>query len=162
MNARLLIMLLFLLLQPCGETFARGFRSPAQIGQPQMLAQGQSRPAQIRPVSPERVRQAVDSIAQAWNGEGLPALLDNSFASRDRLLDTMLTVVPRDARLRVTAVQSVATLDQIIETLPGQPPKRISTVSVLVETQIEFNDPVTGFQRLRGLNEFLLRFTETD
>jgi len=37
---------------------------------------------------------------------------------------------------------------------------RVSTVSVIVLTQIEFSDPQTGFQRLDGTNEWTFRVTE--
>lgn len=162
MNARPLILLTLALLLPCGDAASRSFRSLAPLGKPMSLGVGQKRPPNIRPVSTERVRQAVDAMAQAWNGDGLADFLDNGFPSRDRLMDTLRTVVPRDARLRVTAVSSISTLEQIIETLPGKAPRRISTVSALVDTQIEFNDPSNGFQSLRGRNEFLLRFVEPE
>jgi len=161
MKTRLLLSLLAALVFSSGA-HARSFREMNPIGQPEPLGAHQTRPTTVRAVSQDRVRQAMDGIAQAWSGGNISRFLDANFANGNRLADTVREVVPRDARLRIISVRSAATLDQRMESPPGQAAKRISTVSALVESQIEFNDPTRGFQTLKGTNEYILRFVETD
>jgi len=75
------------------------------------------------------------------------------------LFATVVEVVPRDAILRLLFIQGVATLDQYEQTRE-EGSVRVSTVSVIVLTQIEFSDPQTGFQRLDGTNEWTFRVTK--
>lgn len=139
---------------------ARSFRNINPIATPGKQPPGTERVAHPQPVDPALVRQAIDQIAAAWNTGALGPLLDETFVNRQRLLDTLQNVAPREARIRVLAVRSVATLDQFLAPEEKGGDKRISTVSAVVETQIEFNDPRTGFQRLTGTNEFILRVVE--
>ncbi len=77
------------------------------------------------------------------------------------LLDALDTKVPRDARLRVLAIDSIHTLEQ--STSPGgagRKPVRKSLVAVIVRTALEFNDPLEGFQRRDGENEYIFEVQE--
>jgi hypothetical protein len=68
--------------------------------------------------------------------------------------------LPRDAKLRVLGIESIQTLEQTIDVTPDDQQTRISVVTATVRSQLEFDDPVSGFTRLDGTNEFLLRIKE--
>lgn len=134
---------------------AREFRSIQPISRPESLPPGARPIIDLRPVPREAVARAVEGVARAWNGGALDAWLSADFAARDRLLDTIAEAVPRDARLTVLAVQSVSTLSQY-----AQDGKVVSTVSAVVRSQVEFNDPTAGFRRLEGSGEWYFRVEE--
>jgi hypothetical protein len=114
----------------------------------------------IRPVSAARVEAVVREIASAWNTPRLGPLLSANFYDRSRLLDALQTKVPRDARLRVLGIQGVQTLSQYLQKGTAGKEQLVSRVSVTVQTQVEYNDPKAGFQRLEGTNEYILLITE--
>jgi hypothetical protein len=127
---------------------------------PQALPPGARVAAVARPVSAASVDAAVRQLAAAWNTPTLRPLLADNFFDKDRLLDA-LNRVPRDARLRVLAVQGSNTLNQWIEKRrDGAGEEYVSRVSATVRTQVEFNDPRAGFQRLDGTNELVLLVRE--
>ena len=71
----------------------------------------------------------------------------------------MDTLVPRDAILSVQSVQGIQTLQQYL--MPADEGEDlVSIVSATVRTQLEFNNPSTGFVRLPGVNEFVLQVTQ--
>ncbi|HRA23932.1 MAG TPA: hypothetical protein PLK52_10245, partial [Usitatibacteraceae bacterium] len=72
------------------------------------------------------------------------------FQRRAELADAMQAKVPRDASLRVTAIQGWQVLDQW--RLGGA---LVSRVSVTVRTQVEFSD-AAGFQARDGTNEWVM------
>jgi hypothetical protein len=115
--------------------------------------------AAIRPVERDRVEAAVRQLAQAWNTPALPAYLAPNFYGKERLLDTLASSVPKDARLRVLSIQGVQTLAQYVQARDGGE-VMVSRVSVTARTQVEFNDPKAGLKRLDGTNEFILQVTE--
>jgi len=154
MIRRLFVALLLLALLPA-QALARGFPGIQPIATPGVIPAGATRVDVLRPVDRSLVEQAVEDVAEAWNGGGLSDLLSDDFRNRSRLFDTIAEVVPRDARLNVLAVQAVSTLEQYL--LDGQ---RVSTVSAVVRSQIEFNEPETGFQRLEGTGEWYFRVEE--
>jgi hypothetical protein len=118
------------------------------------------RPERFQPVDPALVSEALQALARAWNTGSLEPLLADNFTNRQRLLDTLQEVAPRDARLQILGVQSVVTHDQILQRGEDGAMRRVSTVTAVALTQIEFNDPRTGFQRLQGTNEYTFRVTE--
>jgi hypothetical protein len=101
-------------------------------------------------VSRERVEAAVREIVAAWGDRRLDEVLAAGFYDRDRLRDVIEARVPRDARLRIVAIQGFQVVDQWLlgRTL-------VSRVSVTVRTQLEYNDPAAGLQRRDGVNDFL-------
>lgn len=114
----------------------------------------------VRPVPAAKVEQAVKKIVGAWNSPDLAPMLADNFYDKSRLIDALLTKVPRNARLRVLSVQGIQTLNQYLQnTAPGVE-QLVSRVSVTVRTQVEYNDPQAGFQRLDGNNEFILLIAE--
>jgi len=123
---------------------------------PGMLPPGARVAATSHPVSASAVDQAVRQVAAAWNTPSLRQLLADNFFDKDRLLDA-LNRVPRDAKLRVLAVEGINTLAQWIEKRrDGAGEEYVSRVSAIVRTQVEFTDPRAGFQRLDGTNELVL------
>jgi hypothetical protein len=114
----------------------------------------------LRPVKVAWVDAAVQELAASWNTPQLRPLLTDNFYDKDRLLDALNAQVPRDAKLRVLGVQGIQTLSQYLLKNPAGTEELVSRVSVTVRTQVEFNDPRTGFQRLDGTNEFILRVVE--
>lgn len=120
-----------------------------------LLPSGAMRIAPAAPITRERIEAAVRQIAAAWTLRELDAVLSPRFYDRQRLLDTVQARVPRDAKLRIVAVQAWQVTDQY-----RLGPSVVSMVSVTVRTQLEFNDPVAGYQVRDGTNDFLISLTE--
>jgi len=116
--------------------------------------------ATLRPVPPALVEAAVKRLAASWNTPALAARLAPNFYGRDQLLDTLQARVPRNAVLRVLGVQGVQTLEQYVQAEAAGQAVLVSRVSATVHTQVELNDPASGFQRLEGTNEIVLLVTE--
>ncbi len=108
-----------------------------------------------------RVRDAVRRIAEAWNNGDMDRLLLPGFPNRQRLLDTLDQSVPRDARLAVLSVDAISTLGEQEQDQADHGKLTIRTVSAIVSSQIEFDDPVTGHQRLEGRYEWILQFRDS-
>lgn len=134
---------------------ARTFRSIQPIARPSAVPDGAVAVDEMQPVPRHQVEQAVQAVARAWNSGELDPLLADSFVNKSRLLDTIAEVVPRDARLTILGIQAVSTLEQY-----RQEDKVVSRVSAVVRSQIEFNDPITGFQRLEGTGEWYFQVEE--
>lgn len=145
------------------HVYAQEVRQLNRIATPstaQKLPPGTRTGASQQPVSAARVEEAVKKIAAAWNTPNLAPMLADSFYDKSRLVDALSTKVPRDARLRVLSVQGIQTLNQYLQKSASGMEQRISRVSVTVRTQLEYNDPQAGFQRLDGTNEFILLIAE--
>lgn len=157
-------LLVVVALMAASPATARQFRHVVPIATP--AKHSASLPDGAKPVekpqalSRDQVRAAVDQVLSKWNTSEMEQTLADNFFDRTRLSDAMDTVVPRDATLRVQSVQGVQTLQQYI--MPSNSgDSRVSIVSATVRTQVEFNDPDTGFVSLPGLNEFVLKVTQT-
>ena len=147
------LLLLACLAAPVAD--AREARRMTPIARPGALPSDAQRPAKFQAVPRAQVVQAVRAVAEAWNGGQLSELLASDMEGGSRLQDTLAEVLPQDARLTVLSVQGVSTVDQYL-----QDGKRYSTVLAVVRTQVEFNDPRVGYQRLEGLNEWTFRVEE--
>ncbi len=140
---------------------AREFRErnpipvPAETGE----AEEQISPESFEPVDPERVEEAVKEIYDAYNTPELAEHLADDFYDGQRLVDSIDAQVPRDARMRVLAIQAPQTLSQRREQGPGGD-VLVSTISVSVRAQLEYSDPQHGFQRLEGQSELVIRIRE--
>lgn len=137
---------------------AQEVRQFKRIATPQAmpsLPSGARAVANARPVAPAKVEAAVKQISAAWNSPRLESLLAENFYDKRRLMDSLSTLVPRDAKLRVLGIQGVKTLNQYLQA-GAQGEQLVSRVSVTLRTQVEFNDPRGGFQRLEGDNEVIL------
>ncbi|WP_171091684.1 hypothetical protein [Usitatibacter rugosus] len=121
--------------------------------------------APIAPPPPSAVRatvnKSIQKLADAWNTPELRKLLSPTYYDRDRVGDALVSKVPRDATLRVLGVESIQVLAQYTQpTTDGMEQEVITKVSVTLRTQVEFNDPVLGFQRREGLNEAIFTLKE--
>lgn len=107
------------------------------------------------PVAGDKVEAAMQKIASAWSNRELDKVLSKNFYDRERLKDALQNKVPRDASLRIMGVQSHRVIDQF-----RNGPQLVSKLSVVVRTQIEFNDAAQGFRRLDGTNEYVITIRE--
>ncbi|MCL4690360.1 MAG: hypothetical protein KJ007_17500 [Burkholderiales bacterium] len=128
----------------------RAFNPIARPAARQALPDGAVRVNPPIPVTREEIARAMEEVAQAWNDRRLESILAPGFQRRAELADAMQAKVPRDASLRVTAIQGWQVLDQW--RLGGA---LVSRVSVTVRTQVEFSD-ATGFQARDGTNEWVM------
>ncbi|MCP5041853.1 MAG: hypothetical protein GY944_12560, partial [bacterium] len=98
-------------------------------------------------------------IYDAYNTPELAEHLADDFYDGQRLVDSIDAQVPRDARMRVLAIQAPQTLSQRREQGPSGD-VLVSTISVSVRAQLEYSDPRRGFQRLEGTSELVIRIRE--
>ncbi len=157
--------LLLALLALCGSGAQLGAQESRQFNriatpQSQQLPPGARAVVAVRAITMAQAESAMQSVAAAWNTPQLDPLLASNFYDKSRLLDALNTNYPRDAKLRVLAVQGVQTLGQYVQPSASGAEQLVSRVSVTARTQVEFNDPRTGAQRLEGTNEYILLFTE--
>jgi len=124
--------------------------------------QGAEPVAKIRPVAREKVDEAIKQLAAKWNTPEATEMLSEDFFDKSRLADSMAdaTKVPRDAKVRLVAVQGAQTLQQATRSDPDGARVLVSVVRVTATTQVEFNDPDEGFVRLEGANSYLLEIKE--
>jgi hypothetical protein len=114
----------------------------------------------VSPVDERVVRRALERLVEAWNTPALRGQLGPRFYDANRLADS-LAGLPRDARLRLLAVESVRVVRQETrEGSPGTAPRRASLLSVVARTQVEFEDAQSGFSRIEGTNEYVFAVTE--
>ncbi len=139
-------------------THAAEFRMLNPIRTPDTaLPEGAKEVDQIRPVDRELVRLIMEKLLSAWNGPELTKLLSDTFFDKLRL-EFKLTEIPRDAKLRLLGLQGMQTLSQHIQKNDKTGSKDVvSRVSVTARTQIEFNDLQSGFQRIPGVNEYVIQ-----
>lgn len=115
------------------------------------LPAGAVRLAPFQAVSRERIEKVVAEILAAWGERRLDAVLAEGFYDRERLRDAIEVRVPRDASLRLIAIQGWQVVDQYrIGRIV------VSKVSITVRTQLEWQDPSRGLQRREGVNDFLV------
>jgi hypothetical protein len=142
--------------------WAREFRALAPIPRPDKLPEGAVAIQTTSAVNVKTVETAVKNLASAWNSQALDSMLDDRFYDKQRLIDSLVEKAPRDAQLQILGIQNVQVLQQFVQ--PAEADRsgavRVSRVSATVRTQIEFNDPAKGFQRIQGVNEFILEVRE--
>ena len=147
----------------CANTHARQFRQVIPIATPDKsatsLPEGALAVENPRELGREEVKAAVSEVLSKWNTGNLSEVLSESFFDRTRLTDAVDNIAPRDATLSIQSVQGIQTLQQFI--MPGDDgDSLVSIVSATVRTQLEYNDPESGFVRLPGVNEFVLKVTQ--
>jgi hypothetical protein len=131
--------------------------SPGQTGP--ALTDGGREVKKIIPIDRETVERTMRAVAESWNTADMAKTLAASFQDKDRLTDSVNSYVPRDARLSLVSVGSYRVLRQETKDDP-QGPLLLSRVSVIARTQIEYNDPVAGFQTRRGEQEYIIKITQ--
>jgi len=158
---------LFFLVAASQPVFSQGLRGFESIGTPK----ADSRPQKIKlrrvkgkrlkqeiPLPKSLVEKVLRQLLGQWNRPGMPPTLSRRFPNRNRLLDSLDVSMNRDASLRITGIQSFQTLDQHLQKDRKVEGGRaiMSRVLVTAQTQVEFNDPQKGLQRIDGTNEYLI------
>lgn len=149
--------------------WGREFRSIVPIGRATTAARGRGAEGQglgpdlgfVQSAVERRAvalaRDAAGAITQAWNTPGFGTVLSSAFYDRDRLLDSFVTKVPRDALLRLLGVERVQPLSTTVVVGPeGRQVTFDTRVSVTLRTQIEYDDSLLGLARVEGRNELIL------
>lgn len=99
-------------------------------------------------------------ICNSWHSEDFAQYLGSNYYDRNRLLDTLRSFIPEEARLRLLAVESVRPLStELVSIEEGRVAKFVTTVSLRARTQIEYSDPIQGPKREEGLNDYILSVT---
>lgn len=143
-----------------GNAEARSFRSFSAIPTPGALPDNAEMLEEIRFLDRELVERGVNHILDAWNRGELAPVLAEDFADAQKLADTVLTTVPRDARLLLESLASYNVVRQYRIEDPDRGAYRVTRVAVTVRLQLTFNDPQTGYQRLPSTSEFILDIRE--
>ncbi len=140
----------------------REFRTMNTVNAAASLPEGARAVEQFEPVAQELVHKAVSQLMASWATPEMQAYLSKDFYDKQRLEDVIDTLVPRDADVRIMAVQGIQTLQQHEEAVPGDPAarQRVSRVSVTVRTQLEYNDASGVLVTLPGTTEYILKFKE--
>jgi len=139
----------------------REFRRVRPVSAPEPLPKGAVAVPQLSPVDRRVVEAIVHELFKAWNGEGMEQHLADGFYDKRRFLDAMDEDVPKDARLRVLGLSNIQTVRQYLKArASGGGQLRVSTVSVTVTSQVEYNDPERGFQRREGVNEYIFEIIQ--
>lgn len=112
-----------------------------------------------QPLDRALIEATVRRFAVAWNTPALERFIDPDFWDRGRLLDTLLADTPRDARLHLMAIGPSQTLRQWVKREDSGDYLLVSEISVVVETQIEYNHPTQGFKRIAGSNELIFEIS---
>lgn len=141
---------------------AREFRAIKPINAMAALPDGAQAPRQFAPVPNELVDQAVEKLMAAWGTPQMQDYLSKNFFDKDRLSDVIDTLVPRDALVRVLSVQGIQTVQQWEEVAPNDPQSmlRVSRVSVVVRTQLEFTNVDGVLETKPGTTEYILKFKQ--
>lgn len=143
--------LLILLLLPAVSS-AKEFRILKAISAPGKVPAGAETVQSIIPVDRQIIDKTVRAVVGSWNSSDLQKHLGDDFYDKERLGDNIQQFIPRDAKLSVLSIQGQQTLQQYEEN-----GKRVSRVSVVVQTQVEFNDPQNGYQRFPGTTELVFK-----
>ena len=131
---------------------AREFRVINAIPAPARMPEGATAVSGITPIDHRIIEATVRKIAASWNTQDLEKYLGDDFYDKQRLTDNIASFIQRDGKLKVLGIQGQQTLQQY-----EQDGKLVSRVSVIVNTQIEFNHPTAGFQRFPGRTELVFK-----
>ncbi len=159
-----MLALMMLWLSFSGGAQASEFRSFRPVLTPAVVSDGQGMAANaatrpLKPISRNLAEKAISKIIAAWNGNNINSVLSDNFFDKSLLSNAMNSKVPRDAQLEVLSIQDVQTFNQQVLDSPNGK-ILVSTVSITVRTQLTFNDPVNGYQRRKGVNEYIMRIKQ--
>lgn len=148
-----------------GAVFANQMRAFNRIPSPATALadapKGSFLPEQVENVSNSDVSDAVKSLADDWNGPGMSEHIGEGFFDHQRLSQSMMTSVPRDARLKIESTRGIQTNNQFISPAANGRLQRVSTVTVTARTRIELNEAGAGFLNVPGTNEITFQVIET-
>lgn len=143
---------------------AAEFRGLNAIPSAGRLEKGHVRVKEPIPVDRNAVERATRQVFASWNesGTGVNKFVSGKFYDAQRMSDNINQKAPRDARIRVLGIQGIQTLSQTLRPDPANPGRTqvVSQVSVTANTQMAFNDPQFGFQRLDGTNEMIFEVVQ--
>lgn len=134
-------------------------RTPAKTAV--TLPEGAKEVSEIKPVDRGEIKKAVQDLVSSWNTTDLNDKVSDSYFDKSRFRNNMITEVPRVATVRLLSVRDTLTLNQFTKLDSDGNQLRVSTVSVVAETQIELSDANNGFVRVPGMNELIFEVTET-
>ena len=167
------ITVVFIILLSAHSVFSAGFRSIDRIATPAKSSYSTTTEQKsvvtnlaiakniARSRLNEVTRNAVNKIAEAWNTPDLEQMVSNDFYDRTRLFDAFAKDVPRDAKLRILAIEGVNVFENNVFVLTDTSELVFhNKVSVNVRTQVEYNDPANGFQRQEGVNDMILNIRQ--
>lgn len=156
-----LVALAVMLSAPIGAKQMRGFDAiPTPERAQADLPEGATVVKAIDNVPRQDVAEAASELAEVWNGPGLADKISDAKFDKNRFDRAMITEVPRDARLELESVRSVATLAQGIVPDGAGGFNRVSTVAATLSTRLIVNDPGVGFVSAPGVNEIRFQVTE--
>ena len=160
----LLFSLFFLAVFVPFQVNGRGFRRLNQISSPakaKKMPNGAKAVKKTIAIPRQVLRKAVMDVMSSWNKQDFETALDDTLYDKRRLLDSMDRKAPADARIRVIATRGIQILQQYITPADSAHGKPVltSVVKATVRSQIEYNDPQKGFQRIDGTNDYILRLT---
>ena len=155
------IIIITFLLTAVLPVFASEFRNARRIATPGYIPKGAIRVKHMQQLPRKQVVDAVNKLIKSWNTSGMTKMLGRDFYDRNKLHDSMNspTKVPRDAKLKILGIGAVQTVSQYQSKKKNGQECIVSTVTVIIRTQIEFNDAIHGYQRLAGINELTLKIT---
>lgn len=133
--------------------------TPAEKDTP--IVEGAKKVNEVRAIDRQVVEKTMRQIAESWNTPEMAKKLASGFYDRDRLTDSMNANAPVDARLRFLSIGSYRILRQEIKA-EADGDRLISRVSVIAKSQIEYNDPVNGFQKRQGEQEYIIKITQRE
>lgn len=85
-------------------------RTPANVAS--LLPVGAEPVAEVAPVAVGVVAKAVREFAAAWNTPAVFNMITDDFVDKSILQNSTATNIPRDAKLKILAIQGVQTLQQ--------------------------------------------------
>jgi hypothetical protein len=124
------------------------------------LPPGGKRVEPAQPLAAGTVARTTEALSKTWNSPDFQKFVSGRFYDQSRLSDAMNTETAKDARLKVMNSRNASILSQAVVPDPQGGTLRVSTLSVVLETRAEFNDPRHGFISAPGTNEMILEVVE--
>lgn len=153
---RYFILCLTLLCCITGSADAREFREKRDIKTPLNAAQFEKKDdgstAVDTPVKLDMnlVRSAIEGVFSSWGTSDIERYLGGKFPNRSQLLNAFNIHLPHDARLEVKSIRAIRVLSQ-----RSKGGELTSIVAADVETDVYYQDPTLGVQRLNGTGEYV-------
>lgn len=125
-----------------------------------------SLPEGVREIQPAQplpagtLAQTLEALSESWNTPEFMKFVSEKFYGAARLGDNMNTSTAKDARLQIVGVRNPAILQQVVKEDAEGGRLRVSTISVIVESLTEYNDPRHGFISAPGTNELVMDIIE--
>ncbi len=128
----------------------RQLKTPMNVDALQKGEEGTTPVTQPVKIDDALIRSAIESLFNSWGTSDVERYLADKFPNRNQLLTAFGTHVPMDARLEIRGIRAVRVLSQ-----HNKDDNLVSIVSAEVETDVRYQDPTLGLQRLRGTGEYV-------